>query len=153
MLEELEDAFVRFAGFAGCESFERRFFSGDPVELEVERAVDGGARFWLVDAASALDVLAVSVSGVSPALSTTADGNVGSSMLLLLVAGEGLRVNMSLMLLRLSNSGRSFPEKAGRSLVECSRNLLPSLNMPGGFMISSILTSLPRRSTFCLKVA
>ena len=152
MLEEL-DAFVRFAGFAGCESFEPRFFPGDPVELEVERAVDGGARFWLVDAASVLDALTVSVSGVSPALSTTVDGNIGISLLLLLVAGAGLRVNMSLMLLRLSNSGRSFPEKAGRSLVEYSRNLLPSLNMPGGFMISSILTSSPRRSTFCLKVA
>lgn len=153
MLEELEDAFVRFADFAGCGSFERRFFSGDPVELEVERAVDGGARFWLVDAASILDVLAVSAPGVSPALSKIVDGNAGSSMLLLLIAGEGLRVNMSLILLRLSNSGRSFPENAGRSLVEYSRDLLPSLNMPGGFMISSILTSSPRRSTFCLKVA
>ena len=152
MLEEL-DAFVRFAGFAGCESFEPRFFSGNPVELEVERAVDGGARFWLIDAASVLDVLAVSVPGVSPALFTTVDGNAGSSTLPLLIAGEGLRVNMSLILLRLSNSGRSFPEKAGRSLVEYSRNLLPSLNMPDGFMISSILTSSPRRSTFCLKVA
>ena len=153
MLEELEDAFVRFAGFVGCESFERRFFSGDPVELEVERAVDDGAKFWLADVTFVLDVLAVSISGVSPALFTTVDGNVGSSMLLLLIAGEGLRVNMSLMLLRLSNSGRSFPEKAGRSLVEYSRNLLPSLNMPGGFMISNMLTSSPRRSTFCLKVA
>lgn len=57
--------------------------------------------------------------------------------------GDAFGANMSLMLRRLSNSGSSLPEKAGMIFIVCSINLFPSLNMPGGFMMSRMLTSSP----------
>lgn len=52
----------------------------------------------------------------------------------------GLRVNMSLMLRRLStsNSGSRRPEAGSRYRDEYSCCRSPSLNIPGGFIISRI---------------
>lgn len=52
------------------------------------------------------------------------------------VGREGLRENISLIFLRRSNSGTSLPDSGSKSFVEYSRNLLPSLNMPAGFIMS-----------------
>jgi hypothetical protein len=60
----------------------------------------------------------------------------------------GFRVNMSLMLLRLSNSGSNLPDMGSVSLAELnSLCRIPSLNMPGGFKMSSIWLSCPCQST------
>ena len=63
----------------------------------------------------------------------------------LLVSGarESFLANMSLIFLRLSNSGISFADNAGMSFVEYSFRRLPSLNVPGGLTKSEMWTSLP----------
>jgi hypothetical protein len=56
--------------------------------------------------------------------------------------------NMSLIVRRLSNSGRSLPDSGSMSFVGLKfLNLLPSSNMPTGFMISDMWTCFPRQST------
>lgn len=67
--------------------------------------------------------------------------------------GGRLTVNMSLMLLRLSNSGISFPENAGISLTEYSLSLLPLLNVPDAFVMSRIFVTVPSISTSSLITA
>lgn len=67
--------------------------------------------------------------------------------------GCGLRVNISLMLLLLSNSGISRPDIGKRYLVEYSCWRSPFWNMPGGFMASNMLTEFPSRDTESLKIA
>lgn len=69
------------------------------------------------------------------------------------VEREGLFANMSRMFRRLSNSGMSFPDKAGRSLVEYSLSRLPSRKVPGGFMMSRMSTSSSSQLTRSLMVA
>ncbi len=61
--------------------------------------------------------------------------------------------NMSRMLCRRSNSGMSLAEVGRRSLADHSCSLLPSLNMPSGFMTSSMLTLAPSTLTVSLIVA
>lgn len=65
----------------------------------------------------------------------------------------GLRVNMSLMLLLLSNSGIKRPDVGRRYLAEYSCCRPPSLNMPGGFTMSWILTCSPSTVTESLNTA
>ena len=55
---------------------------------------------------------------------------------------DGLRVNMSLMFLLLSNSGINRPDVGKRHLVEYSCSRSPFRNIPGGFIISSMLMGL-----------
>lgn len=57
----------------------------------------------------------------------------------------GLRVNMSLILRRLStsNSGSKRPDNGNMNRDEYSCCRLPSLNVPGGFMISRMCDSPP----------
>lgn len=83
----------------------------------------------------------------------TGDRPVSGGCSVCLVDGELVRVNMSLILRRRSNSGINLPERGGRSFIEHSRNLLPFLNTPLGFMISLISTSSPFKSTLSFKTA
>lgn len=66
---------------------------------------------------------------------------------------DGLRVNMSLMFLLLSNSGINRPDVGKRHLVEYSCWRSPSRNIPSGFIISSMLTGPLSSCTESLNVA
>lgn len=76
------------------------------------------------------------------------------SLVSVLVGEDGVFVveafpeNMSLMVRRLLNSGSSLPDSGRRSWVGSkSRSLMPSLNMPAGFIRSAMCTCSPRQST------
>lgn len=59
-------------------------------------------------------------------------------------------LNMSFMFRRLSNSGRSLPDRASMSFVGSnSLCLAPSMNMPGGFIMSKMLTGLDTAPPAC----
>jgi hypothetical protein len=89
--------------------------------------------------------------GVSTSVATVASKAAGFEVS---VFGRGgLRENMSRMLLRLSNSGISLPEIGSKFFVDHSCNLLPSLNIPGGFMTSSMAVGVPFTGTSSLKMA
>lgn len=60
---------------------------------------------------------------------------------------EDLRLNISRMLLRPSNSGINFPESGKISFLEYSFCRIPSKNIPAGFITSSRLTSRPSNCT------
>lgn len=66
---------------------------------------------------------------------------------------EGLRENISLIFLRRSNSGINLPDRGSRSFIEYSRNRLPSLNMPAGFITSRTSTSWPSSKILPFRVA
>lgn len=66
---------------------------------------------------------------------------------------DGLRVNISLMFLRLSNSGINRPEVGKRYFVEYSCWRSPFLNTPGGLITSRTLTSPSSISIVSLNVA
>ena len=72
-------------------------------------------------------------------------------LLAMVAAPEGevaFFLNMSLIVRRLSNSGRSLPDSGRMSFVGLkSLSLTPSLNMPVGFIISAMWVSFPRQST------
>lgn len=60
---------------------------------------------------------------------------------------EGFLVNISLILLLLSNSGSNLPENTGTSRVLYSLSLLPSTKYPEGLIISSKAVGPSRTST------
>ena len=79
----------------------------------------------------------------SKELGVLGSSKVGPSMLVLdSVVSVGLRVNISRMLCRRSNSGISFPDRGKVSFSEYSLIRCPSRNVPLGFITSLTSTSL-----------
>jgi len=126
-----EPDFERFRDLVEDASVKERFFPVGAVVLnafgDVLALVAGGAG---VVAGSWSSTSAVSTFGAEE---PAADKALGVSVLADCWT-EGLRVNMSRMLLRPSNSGISFPDIGSMSLVLYSHRRCPSENMPGGFM-------------------
>lgn len=72
---------------------------------------------------------------------------------LLACTREGLRLNISRMLLRPSNSGISLPDCGKISFLEYSLWRIPFKNTPAGFITSSRSTSRPSNCTRFFKMA
>ncbi len=99
------------------------------------RGVEGAIKVATCGTTASCDTVegtsGTSVNGLWPLCGKIDDGVHGCA-----VGREGLRENISLIFLLRSNSGISLPDSGSRSFIEYSRNLLPSLNMPAGFIMS-----------------
>ena len=126
-----EPDFERFKALLELGSADERFLSLDPVVLN---AVEHGLAL-AADGIGSLAAIGLCASTINLFVAEAGDiKGAHRSLLLGDIGAEGLRANMSRMLLRPSNSGISFPDIGSTSLVEYSLCRCPCENMPFGFM-------------------
>lgn len=125
----VEPDFERLRVLTDDASVRGRFFAVDDMVLNVSgdvlAPVAGGAGAVSLSSTSTVSTFGPKVPAVGIALVVSLLADCGA---------EGLRENMSRMLLRPSNSGISFPDIGSISFMWYSFCRCPSENIPGGFI-------------------